>query len=286
MRFGECCERPGAIPLIGVPNLRPPGAKTGKSHPRCYMRDTQNCSESISREHYISAAVLRQFDSLTIRGFPWQAAGERLGLAPTALASNILCERHNAALSPLDELAGQTFKVFVDAARHAARRSLSRKSAYFLASGDGLELWLTKVLAGLFQGKIAGVDDPILPGSRTLDMNPIVATLSGARLAFPLGLRASFEADFEAPLEIRFAPLLGMTDMTTRGLRVMMRAVMFDLLTDASELGPEWVEDDAGYRPSIIDFVGPNRTSRIVLTWEGQRTSGKRIAIKIEASGS
>src|SRR6267154_1900841 len=60
----------------------PSGPLTNFSLPGCYLRDTCNCSEDISREHYVSANVLAQLgSSITISGAPWLAPGQSMNLA-------------------------------------------------------------------------------------------------------------------------------------------------------------------------------------------------------------
>ena len=88
-------------------SLRPPGPATGFSHQNCYLRDTHDCSEQISREHYMSKAVLDQLGStLRVSGMPWLKPGQTLDTSVASLTAKILCKRHNEALSPLDGEAG------------------------------------------------------------------------------------------------------------------------------------------------------------------------------------
>ena len=118
----------------------PPEPTTGHAHPRCYMSPSRNCSTKISREHYISQAILDQFPVLTVSGLPWQQAGEAPQFAPRALTANVLCTRHNSPLSPLDTLAARAFPAFVLAPRYALERPTPGKAQHYLVSGDALEL--------------------------------------------------------------------------------------------------------------------------------------------------
>jgi hypothetical protein len=50
----------------------PPGPQTRFSHPSCYLAGTDDCSERISREHYMSKSVLDQLgNTLRVTGMPW-----------------------------------------------------------------------------------------------------------------------------------------------------------------------------------------------------------------------
>jgi hypothetical protein len=93
------------------PSLRPPGKVTGYSHAGCYLRNTRDCSEQISREHYISRSVLTQLgEVLRISGAPWLDPDQTLDTTVENLTAKILCKRHNEALSPLDGEAGLFFR--------------------------------------------------------------------------------------------------------------------------------------------------------------------------------
>ena len=79
--------------------LHPPGPVTGFAHRHCYLRDTLDCSDQISREHYMSGAVLEQLGSvLRVSGIPF-AAGQTFDTSAASLTAKILCTRHNAALA-------------------------------------------------------------------------------------------------------------------------------------------------------------------------------------------
>jgi hypothetical protein len=86
---------------------KPSEPPTGFRHPRCYASVDADCSTKISREHFISASLLRKLElykKAKIAGLAWQEP-ESFDLVPVkGLASNILCERHNSSLSSRDGL--------------------------------------------------------------------------------------------------------------------------------------------------------------------------------------
>src|SRR5262249_13219652 len=111
---------------IHLPSLRPPGPQTNFSHASCYLRGTHDCSNKISREHYISKAVLEQLGRVVrISGASWQPSGKPFETAPNSLTAKILCRRHNATLSPLDTEAGRFFSELTDALSDLDRATLS-----------------------------------------------------------------------------------------------------------------------------------------------------------------
>ncbi|HKQ61378.1 MAG TPA: hypothetical protein VJS92_08790 [Candidatus Polarisedimenticolaceae bacterium] len=90
--------------------------------------------------------------------------GKRLN--PTALKSNVLCTRHNQALSPLDELARKFFAFALGQVRHQ----------FLIIQGRELERWMLKLMCGLIatgpgqtpSGAIIAGTEPPLPALETL----------------------------------------------------------------------------------------------------------------------
>src|SRR5271169_5801022 len=73
----ECCLKDGQIRSMSTVT-RAPVPQTGIRNSGCYARGLADCSADISREHYISHALLTLLSvegRVTIDGFPWQNAG-------------------------------------------------------------------------------------------------------------------------------------------------------------------------------------------------------------------
>ena len=155
-------------------------------HPQCYAWELGDCSTGISKEHYVSAVVLRgvslgkptvmgigrllhgnQQRALRLGGrvawrLPWRADRPRPEpLLPTAwyvgregdrsLVAKVLCEKHNAALSIFDG-AGSTLFSGMDRIDSAAGRA-GEQPETFVVNGDHLERWMLKMLCGgLYSG--------------------------------------------------------------------------------------------------------------------------------------
>jgi hypothetical protein len=83
-----------------------------------------------------------------IGGLPWQTKGRVDELPPARLGSNVLCERHNRALSPLDEHAAHALKVMDGFYLEQITREDLGGSHIDLVHGDRLERWLLKMLWG------------------------------------------------------------------------------------------------------------------------------------------
>lgn len=127
--FSRCCKGDDGLPAMAVGRLIPPNAPTGEATEGCYLASSQNCGGALSREHYISRALIDRSE-VFVRGMPWQKE-EVQRFSPDNLTAKILCRRHNSALSPLDEHAKRFFLSLEAANHHASRRSLSRRPAFF-----------------------------------------------------------------------------------------------------------------------------------------------------------
>lgn len=139
------------------------GERTGLSHDRCYARSSLDCDSKVTREHWLSAGVLRALAPLQVSGIPW-LKGATKEISVPALQSKILCARHNAALSSLDA----TVEPFIRALRED-EKALERVGSFNSKSGDDQhtltlisgplwELWMLKLLLGGMASGSLGAD--------------------------------------------------------------------------------------------------------------------------------
>jgi hypothetical protein len=114
----------------------------------CWARAIGGCSSKVSREHYVSQSLWPD-PTIEVVGFPWcKDEPKRIGLG--SLTAKILCDVHNAALSPLDAAAGAA----MDTLRRVVafrpnRRRRSKKGVRFDIDGPLLERWFLKTAIGL-----------------------------------------------------------------------------------------------------------------------------------------
>src|SRR5579863_4127161 len=91
----DCCGKWGT-PRKRIPSLVPPGPPSGYAHPRCYFRNTRNCSTKVTGEHVVSRTVLASIGTtIRVGGAVWLPPGETRDIRVQNLTSNILCDRHN-----------------------------------------------------------------------------------------------------------------------------------------------------------------------------------------------
>jgi hypothetical protein len=135
----DCC-------LKSCGDLTPTIHPNASSNEECYASELANCTKAKSGEHWISAGVMKilaQDGPLTIGGLPGQAPGTVNQLSVDALRSNILCTRHNSALSPLDALAARFFGSFPH-----VTGNVPPKAGLRLFCGPDIERWMLKILCG------------------------------------------------------------------------------------------------------------------------------------------
>jgi hypothetical protein len=238
------------------------------------MNWTEDCSANGSREHFVSRSVLILIGDRHVRidGVPWLAQGETKALPIDALAANILCERHNAAMSPLDTMGGQFFgavrSIYDDLGN---RKTLSRKPQWFLFSGEELELWLLKTAFGLYHSGTAAKERRRLREDQTIDP-AIMGAFHGAPIMPPCGmyiLKATEQ--YDGPRNVmNFAPLSSDNNERMVGLRVMFMGLTLAILFDPNTVYNETFVNTEAYRPSYLMFRNPKRTHTIALTWPGK----------------
>jgi hypothetical protein len=146
----ECCQV-GNKMFKKATLPRTSGDPTGFHNDRCYASVLGDCSPGLSREHWLSKSTLIELNGLGglfVGGLQWQPEGEMQPLSPNALASKVLCERHNSALSPIDVAGTAFFKVLNDANRVLAGEVVPDLTKTILLNGHDLERWYLKFLIG------------------------------------------------------------------------------------------------------------------------------------------
>jgi len=122
---------------------------------RCWASSLGDCKGGITGEHTVSQGLF-DTNEIMVQGFPWCAdAPKKIGLA--SLVANILCKRHNNALSELDSAAKNAFDVFREAVRlNNVREKLKRPPMWsiqrYTIDGPHLERWLAKTLINISFG--------------------------------------------------------------------------------------------------------------------------------------
>jgi hypothetical protein len=269
--FGNCCAR-SPYPRIEVPSLTPPPPQTGYANSKCYLSATNDCHKRISREHYISDAVLRAIPGqLIVSGGAWQRRGTSQEMRRESLTTRILCERHNRSLSPLDAAAGrlfQTIRAIYENFRAGVRLP---GSSWSLHSGEMLELWSLKVIFGLHRGGVGSGSGGSIRDTHSLDLSKLMHALTSQRLEDPCGMYATTHED-QSPQTVRFgvAVLPIGTDDRIGGVRMRVHGLAFHFIFDPSAVDRQLIKQGV-YRPRYLTFRKSVQHHTVMLTWPPSR---------------
>jgi hypothetical protein len=227
---------------------------------KCYARADRNCSPKISREHFVSETLLRQIhlnNTAKVAGLKWQQK-ETFNVVPlSGLASSILCERHNNALSPLDACIGAFAEAIgaYDAALHSSNAITASEQRSF--SGDDIERWMVKCLLGLTTSK----------NLNATKLKPECVDLLFANIEWPDGWGLYFSASPSRPIHHSYSFLIETRFDQARGLILaadfVIRGLPFVLC-----LGKPHRQESFGiHRPEAIVFKSDECEKVLVLSW-------------------
>jgi len=250
------------------PSLKPPRKETGHSHSGCYLKDTYNCSRQISREHYISRSVLEQLGTkVRVSGVHWLSEGESFNGSVESLTAKILCDRHNNALSPLDNEAGLFFSILKDSLIDLDRKTLSRQPIFHLIGGEALELWMLKVACGVYFS-IGSHDKEKLSNTHTINMEKVTRAFFDDAWNARAGLyfRGNTGSVVTVNEGVGFAPLVMDSNRHFGGVTISLLGFELDLLFDTAGANPgAWTS--IVRRPTELVLSKKRRQHSIILTW-------------------
>jgi hypothetical protein len=268
-----------------LPRLTPPPPITGYSQPNCYLNVTKDCSQKISREHYISKTVLDQLGAmLRISGVPWLRPEQTFDTTTQNLTSKILCKRHNEALAPLDTEAGLFFSTITNALLDLNRKTLSRKPIFHLIGGDAVQLWLLKAACGIYFS-IASKDRETIKGKFSIDLEKVQRAFFQGQWDVNAGLYfVGTTGDVVTTAHtVGIAPLTMDNPRQFGGARLSLNGFNLEVLFDTKGNNlPPW--PGRIKRPSQLVFAKGEREHHIILTWPpGTPEASVRLDEKTQA---
>lgn len=110
------------------------------SHPNCYAKGYGECDKTISKEHFVSQAILENFETILPENVEYLKGYIKTPIKPTALSVKCLCEYHNHMLSSLDGMIGIFFEEIM--------RFHEEKNRGVVFNGKNIERWFAKCLIG------------------------------------------------------------------------------------------------------------------------------------------
>ena len=119
---------------------------------KCWASIIGDCSNRLSREHYVSQGLWAGQQLIIVSGFEW-LKGEEKTLPLKELTANILCTNHNTLLSPLDSEAAKFIKTLNELERVLTARWKSRQKSFLNigrheVKGTLFERWTAKTIIG------------------------------------------------------------------------------------------------------------------------------------------
>jgi hypothetical protein len=257
----RCCLTPTGFRKTPA-RTSPPSPKTGKSLDMCYARALGDCGGGPSREHYISESLLHYLNrdnDLRVSGLPWVKGQERI-VPPNALASRMLCNRHNSALSTLDAIAVRLFQAFDE-----GRAAGSGQQLIHLFSGHDLERWLLKILCGVVSSKSVSVD-----GEVNLSIPEYWLRILFGEAEFPgeqgLYVCKSRGYRFEGPHGLQLRIIVGRGRLTGMGVWVCGYELILSMSGFPSRV---FAGREVAYRPLEFHATGRDFEKSVLLSWEG-----------------
>jgi len=257
----NCCLTAAGFRKIPA-STSPPAPKTGKSLESCYANCLADCGSERSREHYISESLLQYLNrdnDLRVGGLPWITSKEQV-LPPSALASRVLCERHNSALSILDAIAVRLFQAFDEEGAAGSSQQL-----IYLFSGHDLERWLLKILCGITCSKNVSLEV-----EADLSIPEYWLRILFGELQFPdeqgLYVCKTRGHRFEGPRGLQLRTITGRGRLTGMGLWICG----YELILSMSGLPSRRFDGrEFAYRPLELHATGIAYEKSILLSWNG-----------------
>ncbi|NJO34918.1 MAG: hypothetical protein HC869_19175, partial [Rhodospirillales bacterium] len=252
--------------VIPVQVADQPGA-SGIALPKCFLSSRRSCSGKISSEHYISASILDSIkgkfvNTVMVSGFNFGLTQFReVGIRN--LTTKVLCERHNALLSPFDAEMSRFVKAI-----QSTLTAVSNDEYYF--SGHDIERWMLKSSIAMLKGRLLKAKLP--HGMRDFHrlsefvLLPVIGNKSGG-LYFEKLVGDKLVID---KLEIRVETIYNTSDGYLRGLRFYICGLPF-LYTFTSNAIPDWYIEKFNLilRPYLFEFRSDTRAVSIFLDWHG-----------------
>jgi hypothetical protein len=222
------------------------------SNPKCYARTLGDCSEKISKEHYISHSLLKILagsDTLDVSGFPW-LNGSSIKTSPSGLTASFLCKKHNEQLSSLD---GEALKFF-----NHLRYKVPQKNEAFEIDGGLLEKWCLKLLVGIVILQHGKENIPDRKWLEVLYRNRELSNGEGLYIPRNGGSRGVYN---EVQIELKI------NEIKKSVLGVFIQSGWFRcyFCVDPSE----FPQGDFVYRPSFVGIQYPDQRRGVGLGWSG-----------------
>jgi hypothetical protein len=278
----HCCRSKNGKIKVSHVRVTTPGRKTGYCNPRCYGAPLGDCSQDTSGEHYITHGVLKKMSrsgNVEVNGFPWQLPEEWKSLPAKTMTSNILCSRHNKALSLIDDVAIRFLGCMNEIDETIVLRRSESVSKYFLFNGYDLERWMLKTLCGIIHSKNASLD-----GQRIESWSPPKEWLQVLfeNKAFEKGTGMYFCSEKEKRVsnrhEFQFTPFTNDSNGID-GAAIQIRFLRFIMAMTPVLEKSHFIFKDSILKPSDIIYKAGAHKHAMLIWWMHK---GENIGVEID----
>ena len=259
--------------VIAPKDIQPPGRRTVVAEPGCLFHKKHNCTRKLSRDHIISAGVLRELvrgapdQRIHVQGFERSFAAN---IESDSLQTKYLCARHNNALSPIDSEVARFIRTVKTIEQDLFSGNPSPQRLY-LFSGYDIERWLLKTMCGFFFANTS----ELTPRTHALPDYLVDLFYSSKWPAAGWGLYFAGQIAPEQPGKLEtgrrdasvslhgLGPILGGATVQLAGLPFAIRIAG----TPDQHIG---FPGQFAYRPTNLVFHDGDNVITIVLGWEDQ----------------
>lgn len=271
-RIKNCCWRRGDN------SLRPRQARTfttapatGFSNGRCYATPLNDCSTKITGEHTLSHSVLRELsptEIIEVNGLPRRPHDEFVSVPISGFTCNVLCDRHNAALSLLDSVGHRFFKSLRAINAELRDKSKKPRTRPYLFNGHDVERYILKVLCGDgIANKMNSARGPIRGWRPSVQCVRILYGLEH----FPAGWGIYLSADMGQPFDLD-ENVLGVGPVTNDdkelcGARFKILGLEFELLMTRPNPVQQRYGENCRYRHNEVSFSDGRAIQSILFGW-------------------
>lgn len=289
-RIKNCCWRRGDN------SLRPRQARTfitapatGYANARCYAAPLNDCSTKITGEHTLSHSVLRELSPtgiIEVNGLPQRPQEEFVSVPISGFTCNVLCDRHNGALSPLDSIGHRFFKSLRAINAELRDKNKKPRTRPYLFNGHDIERYILKALCGDgFAGKMNSPRGRITGWRPSAQWVRILYGLEPFPAGWGLYLAATPGESFNLDENVvGICPVTNDADELC-GARFKVLGLEFELLMTIPNPLQQHYSDNCRYRPNEVSFSDGRATQSILFGWDVKGQGGTLHIDHISGAG-
>jgi hypothetical protein len=253
------------------------------SHQACYASIFNDCSKKITGEHYISEGVLKQFGTkVGVGGLPWIKEGQTKVLPTGVFTANVLCDRHNPMLSPIDEVGIRFFRELWPGGGRV-RTNPDDPPEFHVFRGEMVELWMLKVACGLIASRNAVDRGTGLLIEESVPPSWIRILFGHAPMPPGWGLYMRTDLGNHYRPGTMFEWWFMYANRTLNGVIFITHNLAFALVMNhPPERREGTMFEKSTYRPAQITTVDGDRMKAIQLVWERPSLDERNITINHE----